>query len=133
MAFNKSGDFSYEADPDFNHIIDEKGNSFIALRRIKWGTSEEFRLDLRKYFNTAEGERMNKGVSFLTEDGPNELVNVMTGLGFGNTVKIIDGIKDREDFRSALNQVLSPDDDLYDKDAKDISEGYYDPKDISLF
>ena len=44
-------EFSYELDKDFDYTIDEKGNSFIALRKIKWGNSSEFRLDLRKWFN----------------------------------------------------------------------------------
>ena len=70
-------EFSYELDNDFDFTVDEKANSFIALRKIKWGNSSEFRLDLRKWFNTATGETMSKGVSFMTEDGPHELVKVM--------------------------------------------------------
>ena len=61
-----NGNFKYAIDKDFDHTIDEKGNTFIALRKIAWGDSENYKLDLRKYYTTEDGERMNKGVSFLT-------------------------------------------------------------------
>lgn len=122
--------FKYETQPDFNYVIDEKGNTFIALRKIKWGNQSEYKLDLRKYHNTSSGERMSKGVSFITEEGPSELVTTLTGLGYGNTLEVLKSIKDRDDFRSSLNCILDPDDEYYDNTAKDLKEGYFDPKQI---
>ena len=114
-------EFSYELDKDFDYTIDEKGNSFIALRKIRWGNSEEFRLDLRKWFNTPTGETMSKGVSFMTDDGPHELVKVMVEQGYGHTNEIVDALKLRDDFdESELPKV------------KEMKENYYDPVE-SLF
>ena len=47
-----------------------------------------------------------KGVSFLTEDGPHNLVHSMTKLGFGNTETIINNIKNRDDFEDSLVKVI---------------------------
>ena len=114
-------EFSYELDNDFDFTIDEKGNSFIALRKIRWGNSSEFRLDLRKWFNTATGETMSKGVSFITEDGPHELVKVMVEQGYGHTKDIVEALKLRDDFDSSELPVI-----------KEMKENYYDPVE-SLF
>ena len=114
-------EFSYTLDKDFDYTIDEKGNSFIALRKIKWGSSDEYRLDLRKWFNTATGETMSKGVSFMTDDGPHELVKVMVEQGYGHTKDIVEALKLRDDF----------DEDELPK-VKEMKEKYYDPVE-SLF
>jgi hypothetical protein len=51
--------------------------------------------------------------------------------GYGDTVDVLNSIKDREDFRSALNSVLNDkDDEFYDKTAKDLKGDYYDPKEL---
>ena len=39
--------FKYEFDPEFNHLIEEKANTYIALRKVRWGDSPEFKVDLR--------------------------------------------------------------------------------------
>ena len=81
MKNNNTREFSYKL-CDLDRIVDEKGSVFIALRKIAWGCGKDdnpedldipVKLDLRKYYNTDQGERMDKGVSFLTEEGPNEL------------------------------------------------------------
>lgn len=101
-------DFSYEVDKDYNYILEEKGNMFTAVRKIKWGNSDTFKLDIRKYYDTDNGETMAKGIS-LSDDGANELVNVLTSTGYGDTKEIIDNIKDREDFVSSLSQSIGKD------------------------
>lgn len=128
--FKKSSEpITYEYQEGFDNIIDEKGNSFLALRKIRWGDAEEYKLDLRKYYNSANGEVMGKGVGFLTDEGPHELVRTMTELGYGDTKEILTSIKDRDDFRSSLNKVLGGKDEFYDPEVKDDSEDqYYDPK-----
>lgn len=93
-----------------NHTIDEQGNSFIALREIAWNDKQEPRLDIRKYRVDKEGnEVINKGVSFLTPEGPACLAYALLQEGYGDTKEIINNIKDREDFMPALVQSLSPD------------------------
>ena len=47
-----------------------------------------------------------KGVSFLTDDGPHNLVDTMTKLGYGNTENILTNIKNRKDFEESLVKVI---------------------------
>ncbi len=84
-----SKEFKYEIVDNFDKLIDEKGNSFISLRKLTFNDNPDVKLDLRKYYSTATGERMYKGVSFLTEDGPNELTHVLVEEGYGDTEKLV--------------------------------------------
>lgn len=101
-----------------DEIIDEKGNAFIALREVAWGNGTS-KLELRKWYTDANGnETPNKGVTFMTEDGPNQLVETMTSLGYGDTQRVIQNLSQRDDFRPALNTVLNdPKDEFHDKTA----------------
>lgn len=124
----------YKIHDGIDHVFDEKGNTFLALRKISWGDSDKPKLDLRKWYVSKEGEEtVGKGFSFLTEDGPNELTNILTQCGFGETKTIIDNIKDREDFESSLLKSLGKEklEELgieIDEDVAD--EDYYDPRAI---
>lgn len=98
-----------------DEIIEEKGNAFIALREVAWGTGQS-KLEIRKWYTDANGnETPNKGVTFMTEEGPNQLVNAMTGLGYGDTQEVLKNLSTREDFRPSLNNVLNnPNDEFHD-------------------
>lgn len=124
MAFGDKK-IEYTIVDDFDHTIDESGNQFIALRKIRWGDREKVSLDIRKYWMQAEGEVLGKGVSFLTEEGPHELVDVMVREGFGNTKNIINSLKEREDFQKALNIALGKESEFYDEEVGE--EEIYDP------
>ena len=126
--FKTDDDFKYTIVDDFDHVIDESGNSTLNLRKLYWGDkSDNVKLDLRRYYINEQGERLGKGVSFLTEEGPHNLVETMAGLGYGNTRRILDNIKDREDFRPALNSVLGKDSEFYDESAGESDDDYFDP------
>ena len=120
-----NGNFKYAIDKDFDHTIDEKGNTFIALRKIAWGDSENYKLDLRKYYTTEDGERMNKGVSFLTDEGPNELARVLIDTGYGNAMDIAESIKNN---RLDIMELLASD---LDKIKAESNTGdFYDPREL---
>lgn len=85
-------DFVYTTDPDFDYTIDEKGNTFIALRKIDWGNKGDYRLDLRKYYASESGETMSRGLSFLTDDGPHELTKVLVETGYGDDMELDNAI-----------------------------------------
>lgn len=89
--FDKNKEFKYEVNPDFDFVLEERANTYIALRKIKWGNSEEEKIDIRKYVATEEGERMMKGCSF-TEEGANELTRVLVDQGYGKDKDIFDAI-----------------------------------------
>ena len=126
--------FVYKVDDDFNHIFDEKGNTFLALRKVYWGDSTEPKLDLRKWYTTPNGEKIGKGFGFLTEEGPGELARILLEKGYGETDQIIEAIKDRDNFKSSLIRVLGNETqelgiDLEEGDTSDI---YYDPKEVLI-
>lgn len=93
----------------YDHIISEKGNVFIALRKIKWSEDSDTKLDLRKYITTTDGgERCQKGVCF-DDEAADELTKVLCETGYGDTREIIDSIKDRDNFMPSLCRSLSGD------------------------
>ena len=114
------GAIEYEIVDDFDHIFDEKGNTFLAFRKISWGGRTP-KYDLRKWYTNADGEEtVGKGVGFLTEEGPDELTRVLVETGFGETNELMEILSNREDF----------DYEKYDDKLSilDSGEDYYDPK-----
>ena len=106
MPFKKDGNISFTIKVDgINELIDERTNSILAVREVCWNNKEP-RLELRKWIVDENGDKPMKGVSFLTEDGPHNLVHSMTKLGFGNTETIINNIKNRDDFEDSLVKVI---------------------------
>lgn len=108
MAFSKNSEFKYSI-RGIDRVVEERGNTFLRLAEIAWvGADEEvdpskIHLDLRKYTTDAEGkEKMLKGVSFMTEQGPHELTHIMLEEGYGNTETVLNTIKMRSDFPDAV-------------------------------
>ena len=102
MAFKKDGTISFEINPDgINELIDERSNSTIMLREVAWN-GRQSHLELRKWIIDEKGDKPMKGVSFLTEDGPHNLVDTMSKLGFSHTGTILKNNKDRKDFDEEL-------------------------------
>lgn len=116
---NKS--FTYKVG-DIDEVVDSKRNSVILLRKLAWGDGEEH-LELRKWVVDINKETPLKGVTFLTEEGPNNLVSVLLQQGYGNTKDVLSSISTRKDFKEAL-------DDLQHPKRKSPSSKYIDPKEI---
>lgn len=129
----------YTIKDEFDHVLGEKGNTYISCRRLCWCNEEEAqdkpgKIDIRKYYINNEGnEIVGKGVG-LTDEEASELANVLVTNNFGETKDIINGIKNREDFIPSLVECLNSDD--VEKLGIDPSqykkEDYYDPRE-SLF
>lgn len=134
-------EFNLEIDPSLDVVFDEgSGNSFLAMRKLRWDENSNFKIDLRKWFTNSDGEEIaGKGFSFITEDGPNNLVNCLIDNGFGDTRDIIEKVSTRDDFVDALAtsaaalDVLGLD-ELKDKVKKAAesseAESFYDPKEL---
>lgn len=132
MAFKKDGNISFEINPDgINELIDERANSTIMLREVAWN-GRQSHLELRKWIIDENGDKPMKGVSFLTEDGPHNLVETMAKLGFGKTENILKNIKDREDFDEELVKLLGKKkiNEVKEKEVIITKDDYYDPESI---
>lgn len=129
-------DFTYTTDSNFDYTIDEKGNTFIALRKIDWGGNGNYKLDLRKYYANESGETMSKGVSFLTEDGPNELTKVLLETGYGEANEIANTLLEhRKDIVARIAHELNDPNKSYDLSVEleshlEDEEMYYDPEEL---
>lgn len=99
-------------------IFDEKGSTFLALRKTQWcepdeePDEEKAKLELRKFRITPEGERADKGFSFLTEDGPHELAKVMVHEGFGDTKVLLKELKKRDNFKESVEHLFDDTDNV---------------------
>lgn len=129
MAFNKNGDFSYSF-RGINRVVEEKANQLIRFSQIAWAPEneevgpEKIKYDLRRYYNDSDGvERMGKGVTFLTDEGPTELAHVLLEEGFGKTSKILDIVKTRDDFADAVRE-------SYGEGITESDDGTFDLRDI---
>lgn len=129
MAFTKNSEFKYSI-RGINRIVEEKGNSFIRFAQIAWAGEDEdvdpskIKYDIRRYFTDSDGaEKMGKGVSFLSNEGPSELTHILVEEGFGKTSKILDSIKTRDDFPKAVKE-------SYGDAISENSEGVFDLRDI---
>lgn len=105
--FKNTDNFSYEIDPNFDFTIDEKANKFMALRKIKWGNSEEYKLDLRNYVATEEGERMLKGCTFISEEAGHELASVLIKQGYGHIEEIAEAVVSNDELLGAVASEIS--------------------------
>lgn len=125
-------EFKYEVDPNFDYLIEEKGNQALFFRRVSWG-GRDAKPEIRKWYVDGTSETPGKGFSFMTEDGPNELIKVMTDLGYGNTDEILENISKREDFPIAVKKVLGKGiQEVVDQyDTVELEE-VYDPRSIDL-
>lgn len=124
--------FRYIVDEDYDYLIEEKGNQATFLRKVSWG-GRDSKLELRKYVIDGTSEKPMKGVTFMTDEGPDELVDVLVRTDYGNTESILRSIKDREDFPAAVRKVLGTDSELYNADLdNEVEEEYYDPKSLDL-
>ncbi len=134
-------ELKYEIDENFNFVVEEKNNSFIAIRKVSWNGREP-KLDVRKWYSNPDGEICGKGVSFSTEDGPHEMVHVLVKENYGDTATIMNALSHRDDFYDVLKTYLG--DTLTEEQASffqnikenefDSSEELYDPReDLDLF
>lgn len=134
MERNTDKEFKLEIDPSVNEVFDElPGQSFLAFRRLRWTESSPFRYDIRKWFTTSDGEeKAGKGVSFMTEEGPDNLISALMRHGFGDTRKTLEAIKDRPDFLPNVKEIIQR--EGYDLDSVTIAsedndlQEFYDPK-----
>lgn len=125
-------EFKYEVDETFDYLIEEKGNQAIFFRRVSWG-GRDAKPEIRKWYVDGTSETPGKGFSFMTEEGPDELVKVMIEVGYGKTKEILDNISKRDDFGISVKKILGKGIDELIEDTEDIElEEVYDPRSLDL-
>ena len=111
MAFNSDKIIKPVFFGNINETFDERGSMYLALRKTQWvqegqePDETKAKFEIRKWMVTPEGEKANKGVAFLTENGPSELAHVLVKNGFGETKTILLDLKKREDFKEAVEHM----------------------------
>lgn len=114
MAFKKNTEFKYSI-RGINRVVEERGNQYIRFAEVAWGAGEDesvepnqTKYDLRKFISTPTGEeKMLKGVSFLTKDGPTSFLYILLEEGFGEINKIMSIVSNRKDFSKYTKQATS--------------------------
>ena len=96
-------------------IVDERGSQFITMRKTQWVEDdkdpepEKAKYELRKYIIDKDGnEKPGKGVSFLTPEGPHNLVKELVAAGFGDTKEVLIALRGRENFRESVEHLFDP-------------------------
>ena len=118
---------------DYGITFDEKGSTWGTVRKVQWikGDKEpdetKAKIEIRKFTQTSEGERMMKGYTFSTPEGPGELVIGLIDNGFGDTKEILRSVRKRDDFLEAA-KTINEDNDENDSgetfDMRDLLLGY---------
>ena len=125
-------EFKYEVDQNFDYLIEEKGNQAVFFRRVSWG-GRDAKPEIRKWYVDGTNETPGKGVTFMTEEGPDELVKTMTEIGYGKTEEVLENISKREDFPVAVKKILGKGvDELVEEYDSVELEDVYDPRALVL-
>lgn len=109
---DQQSNINYHIFEDFG-IVDEKSNSYIALRRVQWYKNDKepdeskAKLELRKWTLQDNREIPMKGVTFLTEEGPHELVKTLIDKGYGHTSEIIQSLITRPELKMELENTIN--------------------------
>jgi len=116
----KKDNIGYKLYGDLDMIFDEKGSTFLAMRKVAWfnkdkgiePSEEKAKLDMRKWTANDNGNDIPlKGFSFLTEEGPHSLTEALVDNGYGKTPKLLNSLKKREDFEESVKHMYDEEDE----------------------
>lgn len=121
--------FTYQVSGEFDHILEEHGNTYTAFRKIMFGDSGVYKPDVRKYYATEEGERMAKGCT-LTDEAANNLASALIQEGYGEDKDLYNTISE---YRPELcSRFIEEVQKLSDKEIKAHLTKYPVPEDNEL-
>lgn len=101
---------------DYDIPFDEKGTTIGTVRRVQWvkdgnePDEAKSKIEIRKMYIQSEGERMGKGYTFSTPEGPGELTVGLVKAGFGDTKEILKALRNRDDLVEAAENIDTDDD-----------------------
>lgn len=133
MAFGSEFNKELVKFGDMDIIFDEKGSRFLTMRKVQWiNRGEEpdeskAKLEMRKYTIDKDGSEIcGKGISFLTEEGPHNLVKEFVANGFGHTKDILESLIKRDDFKESVEHLEE------DENDSDRQGEYFDMRSLLL-
>jgi hypothetical protein len=118
---------------DKRFVLEEEQNQIKVLRLGMWCKDDapidpdRCRYEIRTMYVKSDGtEQSGKGCS-LSEEGVNELANVLVAEGKGYTRDLLESMKTRSDFGSSLKRVLGKtgDEDI-DSALEEIDDEFFD-------
>lgn len=122
--------YQYEIVDGVDCIFEEVGNQFNAFRKVKWGENGNPHLELRRWRVQPDGtEQAAKGMTFLSDNGPSDLAELLVKLGYGETKELLRQLNKRSDFDKALKSINDGNDNK-SEESSESEEKYFDPKDI---
>lgn len=136
--FGKSNtsDLEFKLLDDQRFILEESQNQMKVLQKGMWGSKEEpidpfkCKYEIRTMFINKDGiETMGKGCS-MTEEGVNELTQILVEQGMGDTKDLLKAMSTRDDFLQSVKHLLKDDPDAQDLDLDNIDDEYFSPTTI---
>lgn len=122
------GNLSYHIFKDYNISFDEKGSTCGTVRKVQWvkegsePDESKAKIEIRKMYVNAEGEKPGKGYTFSTPEGPGELVIGLIQGGFGDTKEILRSVRTRDDFLESAKTINEESDDSGSGEMFDIRD-----------
>lgn len=128
MAFGDSTSLRYHIFKDFDIPFDEKGTTCGVVRLSQWvkdgnePDESKAKIELRKIYTSGAEEKVGKGYTFSTTEGPGELAVGLIKAGFGNTKDILKAVRERDDFLEAARTINDDPDDNNDSEMFDMRD-----------
>lgn len=118
----------YHMFKDFDIPFDEKGTTCGTVRLVQWykegsePDESKAKIELRKIYTSGAEEKMGKGYTFSTPEGPGELAVGLVKAGFGDTKDILKAVRTREDFLEAAKTINDDPDESSDGEMFDMRD-----------
>lgn len=128
MAFGMATNVRYHVFKDYDIPFDEKGTTCGVVRLIQWTKNTDLpdeskaKVEIRKIYTSGAEEKLGKGYTFSTPEGPGELVVGLVKAGFGDTKEILKAVRVRDDFLEAAKTINDDPDDGSDGEMFDMRD-----------
>lgn len=128
MAFGDASNLKYHVFRDYDIPFDEKGTTCGVVRLSQWVKGDDTpdeskaKVEIRKIYTSGAEEKIGKGYTFSTPEGPGELAVGLVKAGFGDTKEILKAVRVRDDFLEAAKTINDDPDDGSDGEMFDMRD-----------
>lgn len=122
----------YHVFKDYDIPFDEKGSMCGVVRLGQWlkagqePDESKAKVEIRKTYFQGGEEKIGKGYTFSTPEGPGELVVGLIKVGFGDTKEILRTVRTRDDFLEAATTINEDNDGIDDGEMFDMRDLFKD-------